>query len=164
MMKYLIVGVDPGKTAAIACIDLHGKTVRVFSKRFAERSWFIDSIKSIGTPAVIASDKKQPNRLVTELASIFDAVLFAPGGDIAVQKKKEVTYDEDAVENLHERDALAAAKIAYFSYANKLNKAERNAREKDFGDVERLKALVLKHYSIREVMDGRTDVGRFVRS
>lgn len=162
-MKYLIVGVDPGKTAALAFLDLHGEVLYLTSKRFAELSWFVDTIRSVGSPVVVASDKKNPNRLVTELASVFDAVLFAPGSDVLVSKKKDITRDIP-VENLHERDALSAAKIAYFHYANTLNKAERNARTKNYSDIDRLKALVLKHNSMSEVMAGKGKGTRFIRS
>lgn len=163
-MRHLIVGIDPGKTSAIACLDLNGTVVHLAYKRFAGLSWFIDLIRATGSPVVIASDKKRPNRLVSELAAIFDAVLFLPESDVEVRKKKDLMREAVAVENLHERDALSAAKIAYFHYANKLNQAEKNAKGRNYDDVDEVKALVLKRNSMSEAMAGKDKGSRFVRS
>ncbi len=163
-MKYLIVGVDPGKTAAVACMDLHGNVVQVSSKRFAQRTWFIDILKAAGSPVVIASDKKRPNRLVTDLAAIFDAALFSPASDVVVSRKKEIMRSHPSLSNLHERDALSAALTAYHHYANKLKQAEKNAEGRKYDDVDKVMAMVIKRYSMDEAISGKTKVGRFVRS
>lgn len=161
-MKHLIVGIDAGKTAAVACIDLDGNVVKLATGRFVGLDWFVDVIKSTGQPVMISGDKKKPNSLVEKLSTIFDAVLFVPGVDISVEKKKSVARVK--FENLHERDALAAAMIAYNAHAGKLRQAERQAREsKTSADADRVKAMVIKKYSVHEAISMKRAGRRLVR-
>ena len=159
-MKHLIVGINPGKTAAIACLDLDGNVVRLATGRFVSLEWFVSTLKDTGLPVVVACDKKRPMGLIQKLASIFDAVLFLPGTDISVEKKRNLTVHKYA--NLHERDALAAALIAYNAYAGKLRQAERIAREKEV-EADRVKAMVIKKYSVHEALGGSNPGRRLVR-
>ncbi len=154
------MGIDPGKTAAIACLDLDGRVARLATGRFAGLQWFIEQIKVTGLPVVIAGDKKRPDSLVEKLATIFDAVLFVPGSDISVEKKKNIV--SGAASNLHERDALAAATIAYNSYAGKLRQAERLAKQSN-AETDHVKAMVIKKYSVYEVLNNKNAGRRLVR-
>ncbi len=158
-MKHLIVGIDAGKTAAVACIDLNGKVVKLATGRFVGLDWFVDVIKGAGQPVMVSGDKKRPTQLAEKISTAFDAVLFVPGSDISVEKKRnllDVKFD-----NLHERDALASAMMAY---AGKLRQAERQARESTTGaDADLVKAMVIKRYSVDEVIGKRPAGMRFVR-
>ncbi len=159
-MKHLIVGIDPGKTAAIACLDLDGNVTRLATARFAGLQWFVDEIARAGTPVIIAGDKKRPDSLVEKLASIFDAALFVPVTDISVLKKKDLTGN--GFSNLHERDALAAARTAYRAYAGKLRQAERLALAGN-AESERVKAMVIRKYSVHEAITHKEAGRRLVR-
>lgn len=160
-MKHLIVGIDTGKTAALACLDLDGNVAKLATGRFMGLQWFVDTIKETGSPVMIACDKKRPDSLVEKLAAIFDAVLFVPQSDISVMKKKDLTARRFS--NLHERDALAAAATAYNSYSSKLRQAERIAREQN-AEADRIKAMVIKKYSVYEAVTNRNAGRRLVRS
>ncbi|MGC8676416.1 MAG: DUF460 domain-containing protein [Candidatus Micrarchaeia archaeon] len=147
----MIVGVDGGKTAAIACLGLDGKPLRLFTGRFVGLEWFVSNIKSTGEPLIIASDKKRPDYIARKLAAVFGAKLFAPSTDISVDRKKELA---GKTENLHERDALAAARVAYNAYANKLNQIEKMAKNKS-KNSDLMKALVIgRRYSMHEAALG----------
>ena len=130
-MKHLIVGIDAGKTAAVACIDLNGKVVKLATGRFVGLEWFVDVIKGVGQPVMVSGDKKRPTQLAEKISTAFDAVLFVPGSDMSVEKKRSML--EADFDNLHERDALASAMMAYNAYAGKLSQAERQARESATG-------------------------------
>jgi uncharacterized protein len=156
------MGMDTGKTAAIAFLDLSGNLVHVATQRYGGMEWFVDEASKFGTPVVIASDKKRAEGTITKLCAIFDAVLFAPREDISVKKKNEL-IENPRVTNAHERDALAAAVAAYNAYANKLHQAEKIARQENYEDIDRLKLMVIKKYSIDEVMERRKAGRRFVR-
>ncbi len=162
MLKHLIVGIDAGKTAAVACIDLNGKVVKLATGRFVGLDWFVDVIKGAGQPVMVSGDKKRPTQLAEKISTAFDAVLFVPGSDISVEKKRnllDVKFD-----NLHERDALASAMMAYNAYSGKLRQAERQARESTTGaDADLVKAMVIKKYSVDEVIGKRPAGRRFVR-
>lgn len=161
-MKHLIVGIDPGKTAGIACLDLDGNVVKISTQRFGGISWFVEVIKNTGSPVIIAGDKKNADETLRKLAAIFDALLFNPQSDITVERKKEASYYYP-VANLHERDALSAARAAYNAYANKLKQAERIARERDLSDLDGIKALVIKRHSVYEAMSHKK-ANRFIRN
>ncbi|MDE1855321.1 MAG: DUF460 domain-containing protein [Candidatus Micrarchaeota archaeon] len=159
-MKHLIVGIDPGKTAALACIDLEGRVVKLSTQRFAGMQWFVDEIVSTGSPVIIAGDKRRPDSLVEKLASIFDAVLFVPSTDISVEKKQGLA--DRGFSNLHERDALAAARTAFRAYAGKLRQVERIANARN-AEADKIKALVIKKYSAHEALGNRHAGRRLVR-
>ncbi|MGC8628744.1 MAG: DUF460 domain-containing protein [Candidatus Micrarchaeia archaeon] len=146
------MGIDGGKTAAIACLDLSGNILSLFSGQSVNTSWFVEKIRQVGQPVIIASDKEKPDFIAKKLATIFGAVLFAPDSDISVEKKKEFA---EKAGNLHERDALAAAKAAYNAYANKLKQTEKLAEQHN-ANPDEIKALVIsKRYSIYEALTGK---------
>ncbi len=160
-MRYLIAGIDTGKTAAISCISLNGEILLIMTKKYGSINWFVDTIKKIGSPVVIASDKKHANSTITKLASIFDAVLFNPKEDISVSRKMELSNTK-LVKNFHERDALSAAFNAYFYYVNKLNQVEHLVSKKGVADIDEIKAKVIKKSSVYEAVSGKKN-GRFIR-
>jgi len=151
---YLIVGIDPGKTAAIACLDMQGRLLFLSSKKLAGIGWFVDTVKTIGTPVIISFDKKNSGKTIRKLAAIFGAKVYLPKSDVSVDKKKKMTENVN-ISNLHERDALVSAMMAYNAHANKFKQAERLAKERNFDKRDYLKALVVKRYSIDEVIKGK---------
>ena len=161
-MDHVIVGIDTGKTSAIACLDLHGNMRKLATAKSAGLPWFVENIREAGIPIVISSDKKRSHGTVRKLASIFNCVLFAPKEDIQVSRKNEEMHAYK-VGSIHERDAVSAAKAAYNRYSNKLNQAERLAKLSN-ADPDMVKAMVIKHYSVHEAVNKRKNVGRFVRA
>jgi uncharacterized protein len=159
-LRHLIVGIDAGKTAAVACLDLDGRVVKVATGRFVGLDWFVKTIKDAGTPVMITGDKRRPTPMIGKLTAIFDAVLFVPGSDLSVEKKRLIASEQ--FDNLHERDAIAAAKVAYNAYASKLRQAARQARESG-SDAEHVKAMVVKEYSVHEAISKKRAGRRFVR-
>ena len=148
-MRHLIVGIDTGNTSAIACIDLNGLVVKTATARHVGLGWFVDAIKMAGSPVIIAGDKKKPDRIVSRLSAIFGAVLFIPSTNISIAKKRIIA--KEGFENLHERDAIAAARLAFNAYADKLRQTERLARCKN-AEAEEIKALVIKKQSVHEAI------------
>lgn len=153
-MKHIIVGIDPGKTAAIACIDLEGRALHIESARFAGFNWFVDKIKEVGIPVLIASDKKNSTAAIDKIGAAFGARIFSPEQDISVTNKEMIT-SKFSFSNIHERDALSAALTAYKAYSRKFNQAERLAREKSFDDIDKLKSMIVKKYSMHETMENK---------
>ncbi len=160
LLRYIIAGVDPGKMSAIACLDLDGELVGLSTGRFAGLQWFVDSLRSAGSPVVLASDRKKPDRTVEKLASIFDAVLFAPENDISLERKRSMAGASTS--NPHERDALSAALTAYNAYAAKLRHAAKIAGESS-ASADRVKAMVIRKYSVHEAISGARAGRRLVR-
>ena len=162
-MKHIIAGVDPGKRAAVACIDLDCNVVHLATGMFVGVGWFVEHIARSGSPVVIASDRREPDDMPRKLAAIFGATLFASGYDISVKRKHEIarTYK---VGSQHERDALSAAISAYNSYKNKLNQAEVFSRKNGLADSDMVKAMVIKRYSMHEAMNEKMVSSRSKRT
>ncbi len=153
-MVHVIAGIDPGKASALAVLDLNSNILLLATKRFAGLRWFVDSIKSAGTPVIVAGDKKNTDAMTNKIAATFGAVCFAPRYDIGTDRKKEMT-SSDKIGNAHERDALAAAKTAFNAYANKFKQAEKTADRASYADIDKLKAMVVMRYSMHEAITGK---------
>ncbi|MCP1663296.1 MAG: DUF460 domain-containing protein [Methanocalculus sp. MSAO_Arc1] len=116
--RYLIVGIDPGTTMALSLLDLDGDLIHLSSSRVTSVAEAIAEITAHGRPLIIASDKKEMPGTVEKIRRAFHAVPFLPKHDLAVSEKTEcaggIRYEND-----HERDAYAAAMMAYRHYKNK---------------------------------------------
>ncbi|MDD1718778.1 MAG: DUF460 domain-containing protein [Methanoregulaceae archaeon] len=116
--KYLIVGIDPGTTTAIAALDLEGNLEHLSSSRQTSMSTVTESLYRVGKPLVIASDVRDMPFSVEKVRRAFSAVAFSPRNDMSVEQKTEITAPYHTA-NDHERDALSAALEAYRYYRNK---------------------------------------------
>ncbi|RPI08438.1 MAG: DUF460 domain-containing protein, partial [Actinobacteria bacterium] len=147
--RYLIVGIDPGTTTAIAALDLDGRLVHLFSSRQASMSDIIEQLYRTGKPLVIATDVSPMPFSVEKIRRAFSAVGYTPRQDRSVEDQLEFvagyTYG-----NIHERDALAAAVDAYRQYKNKFqNIAKRVPAGYDLDEV---RASVIRGQSIERAL------------
>ncbi len=125
----MIVGLDPGTTVGLAVLDLRGNLLHLSSKRGADDFWIFKTIRRYGTPIVIATDKASVPSRVQKIAAQLGARIWTPREDISVQVKDDVarrfSYNRSGPEDDHQRDALAAAFLAYQSYAPKFRQVEK---------------------------------------
>lgn len=139
----LIVGVDPGTTAAFAALGLDRRLLRVWSRRDAGREEAVAALREAGDPAIVATDVAVPPEFVLRVASDFNARLFIPSHDMREAEKVHLSQGFK-FSNLHERDAIACAVKAYNSVSNVLRKVERALAEKGLRErVDEAQALVL---------------------
>ncbi|NYT00312.1 MAG: DUF460 domain-containing protein [Methanocellales archaeon] len=142
---YLIVGIDPGTTTAVAILDIKGELVNLFSSRVVSISDVIEHIIEYGRPLIVASDVTPASNTVEKIKRAFNAVLFSPNESLPTNDKinlaKQFRYS-----NEHERDALAAALWAFRDCKNKFTHIEKKTPV-DM-DVDEVKALVIRGYSI----------------
>jgi uncharacterized protein len=113
----LIVGIDPGTTAAMAVIDIGGRLILLHSRKGLSRSDISRMISDLGSPIIIATDRRPAPSFVGKLAATFSARLSEPEENLPRQEKARISAEVlDGTEmkaNQHERDALAAALHAY---------------------------------------------------
>ncbi len=148
---YVIVGVDPGTTTAVAVLDLNGNILGVKSKKGWNPSEVVEYITSLGKPVVIATDKSNPPDFVLKLKASFQAVLHAPKEDLSIERKRYLTSKFTFL-NDHERDAIAAAMDAYNSYKNKLKNIEKRI---PMGmDVDAVKAEIIRGTPLKDIIAG----------
>ena len=148
---YTIVGIDPGKTSAIAAVDLNGRLVHSAHMRFGGMDWLVREAQSSGTPAVVASDRPDVSPAVRKINAAFNARLFYPNRELTSDEKREISKGVE-LKDPHERDAYAAAIKAYRAYANKFKQAEHIARLMSAAEVDRIKLKVVNKYSISEAI------------
>lgn len=151
---YLIVGIDPGKTSGIACIDLNGRLVYRDHKVFGGMDWFIKTLNKAGTPIIIASDKPEASQMVKKINTAFNSKLFCPERELRMEEKRTLAKSL-GIKDPHERDAYVAAISAYRAYANKFKQAEHLASQKEGADIEEIKAKVVRRYSISEALGNK---------
>ncbi|MGC8478803.1 MAG: DUF460 domain-containing protein [Candidatus Micrarchaeia archaeon] len=151
---HIIAGVDPGATIGVSCISLDGELVLAAHGSGKGIMWVVETIRSAGTPSLIASDKHKVGSLVKKVGAIFSTRVFYPERDISLEEKKEFARASN-IKNPHERDALAAAIFAFNEYKNKLKQAERIALENNYENVDEIKAKVLSRYSIDEALHNK---------
>lgn len=149
-----IVGIDPGKTSAIAMIDLSGRLILSAHKRFAGIGWMIYEIRSAGAPVIIAGDRPDVSEAVKKVNAAFNARLFYPDREMTAGEKRLMAKDA-LIKDPHERDAYSAAIKAYKAYASKFRQAERIAQSLGRDKIDDIKAKVVGRYSISEAMADR---------
>lgn len=151
---YLIVGVDPGKTIGIACVGLDGKLIGSAHMDGGGSGWAIGAVRRTGIPVLIATDRRKKGTFIKKLGAVFGVSVFYPDSDMNVREKREWARGT-RIRNPHERDAFASAMKAFNEYRSKLNQAESTARRERYKDADRIKALVIRKFSIDEALHGR---------
>ena len=147
--KYLIVGIDPGTTTAVAALDLEGNLLYLSSSRQTSLSDVTGSLYKVGKPLVVASDVRDMPFSVEKIRRTFNAIGYSPRQDVAVDEKTEYTAPYHYA-NDHERDALSAALEAYRHYKNKFQHVVR--RVPPGHDLDEVKAGLIKGLSLEQVL------------
>ena len=126
-MKPVIVGIDPGTTSAVACVDFNGDLVKVHSGTEMPKSEIIEEIIAAGIPIIVASDKASTPSTVGTISSNLGAKLYAPDRDLSQKTKNNLGRGN----NSHEVDASAAALHAYKQNAKSIRKLKRKNRKQE---------------------------------
>ncbi len=147
--RYLIVGIDPGTTSAVAALDLDGNLLHLESSRQMNMSGVIESLYRIGKPLVVASDVQEMPYSVEKIRRAFSAVAYTPRQDTSVEAKLAVTADYPYA-NVHERDALSAALDAYLQYRSKFRNLIK--RVPPGHDLDEVRARVIRGQALDQVL------------
>ena len=147
--RYLIVGIDPGTTTAIAALDLDGNLLHLSSSRQTSMSDVIEVLYKIGKPLIIASDVHEMPFSVEKIRRAFNGVAYCPRHDMSVETKLELT-SRFPYQNDHERDSLAAALDAFRSYKNKFQNLAR--RVPPGHDLDEVRAGIVRGQSLEHVL------------
>ena len=117
--RFLIVGIDPGTTTAVAALDLEGNLLHLSShSRQTSMADIVESLFRVGKPLIIASDVHDMPYSVEKIRRAFNAVAYTPKSDMSVESKLEIASSFPYA-NDHERDALSAALDAFRQVRNK---------------------------------------------
>ncbi|HEY9205811.1 MAG TPA: DUF460 domain-containing protein [Candidatus Methanoperedens sp.] len=121
---YIIVGIDPGTTTAIAVLTLEGELRMLHSSRTVSIPDVIEMIADNGRPLIIASDVYPTPNAVEKIRRAFNAVLGSPVDIITTEDKIEFARPYQYSNN-HERDAIAAAVSVYRKNKNKFEQIKK---------------------------------------
>jgi predicted RNase H-like nuclease (RuvC/YqgF family) len=147
--RYLIIGIDPGTTTAVAALDLDGNLLHLASSRQMNMGDVVESLYRVGKPLIIASDVQEMPYSVEKIRRAFSAVAYTPKQDVSVETKVELTaafpYGND-----HERDALSAALDAYRQYRHKFQNLLK--RIPPGHDLDEVRARVIRGQSLDQVI------------
>lgn len=147
--RYLIVGIDPGTTTAVAALDLDGNLLHLVSSRQMAMSDVIESLYKVGKPLIIATDVQEMPYSVEKIRRAFSAIAFVPKQDVSVETKVELTAPFEYA-NDHERDALSAALDAYRQYRHKFQNLIK--RIPPGHDLDEVRARVIRGQSLDSVL------------
>jgi len=147
--KFIIVGMDPGTTTAIAALDLEGNLLHLSSSRQTSLSDVIESLYKVGKPIVVATDVRDMPFSVEKVRRAFNAVAYAPRLDVSVDAKMEYTQPFKYL-NDHERDALSAALEAYRHYNHKFQTVVK--RVPPGQDLDEVRAGLIRGHSLEQVI------------
>ncbi|MBS3053865.1 MAG: DUF460 domain-containing protein [Candidatus Aenigmarchaeota archaeon] len=104
----LIVGIDPGITAAVAFLDAETDFYITISRRNFSFSEICETIAERGDPIIIAADTQHEPQMLRKISSTFGCRLHVPKKDMMIGEKKLIS-EGFGYHNDHERDALASA-------------------------------------------------------
>jgi hypothetical protein len=147
--RYMIVGIDPGTTTAIAALDLDGNLLHLESSRQMNMSGVIEALYRVGKPLVIASDVQEMPHSVEKIRRAFSAVAYTPNQDTPVETKLALTAGYP-YENVHERDALSAALDASAQYQHKFRNLIK--RVPPGHDLDEVRARVIRGQALDQVL------------
>jgi predicted RNase H-like nuclease (RuvC/YqgF family) len=147
--RYLIVGIDPGTTTAVAALDLDGNLLHLASSRQMNMAGVTESLYKVGKPLIIATDVQEMPYSVEKIRRAFSAIAFVPKQDVSVDTKVELTAPFDYA-NDHERDALSAALDAYRQYRHKFQNLQK--RIPPGHDLDEVRARVIRGQSLDTVL------------
>jgi len=147
--RYLIVGIDPGTTTAVAAVDLDGNLLHLASSRQMNMGDVVESLYRVGKPLIIASDVQEMPYSVEKIRRAFSAVAYTPKQDVSVETKIELTSDF-SYGNDHERDALSAALDAYRQYRHRFQNLLK--RIPPGHDLDEVRARVIRGQSLDQVI------------
>ncbi len=146
---YIIVGIDPGTTTAVAVLTLEGELRWLYSSRTISIPDVIEMISEQGRPLIIASDVFPAPNAVEKIRRAFNAVLGSPEDVITTEDKIEFTKPYEYSNN-HERDAIAAAVSVYRKHKNKFEQIKKKIPTEI--DADEVIAQVVRGRSIDAVL------------
>jgi predicted RNase H-like nuclease (RuvC/YqgF family) len=118
---HVLVGIDPGTTTAVAVVGLDGEVLDTLSTRTADTAAVIEWIVERGRPIVVAADVTPMPETVEKIRRSFDAAGWTPERDLPVDAKQHRTRQQ-AYDNDHERDAMAAALSAFDAHEDQFDR------------------------------------------
>lgn len=143
MHRQLIIGLDPGTTTAYAILDMQGKVISLKSSKQLKLDRVIRETAEKGMPLIVGTDRSKCPGMVSRFAAKTGATKAVPEHDISGTEKKALTKGREA-QNSHQKDALAAAIVAYKQYESLLKRVDKTLAKEGKPELsEEVKSIVI---------------------
>ena len=110
--NLLIVGIDPGITAAYAALNTRGELVKLKSEKHLNLNTIVNELTQAGRIIAVGTDVKYSPKFVEKFCSRLSAKLISPKEDMKIGYKKRLAENFRHHDD-HQRDAIAAALFAF---------------------------------------------------
>ncbi len=149
----LIVGIDPGTTAAYAILGIDGRKIALRSSKELSLDIIIREVSQRGMPLIVGTDRKKCPQMVNKFAAKTGAAKAVPCYDVPETEKNALTRGMETANN-HQKDALAAALLAYRQYEPLLLRINKTlAKEQKTGlNGEVANIVINKKISIKKAL------------
>ena len=103
-MKPIIVGIDPGTTAAFAVLDFYNNILSVFFQKHFSLSEMIKKVIKYGNPLIIGTDKKEIPRFIKNFTARTGAKIVTLCYDLKKDEKRRIALKHHKIRynNNHE--------------------------------------------------------------
>ncbi|MDP3765481.1 MAG: DUF460 domain-containing protein [Nanoarchaeota archaeon] len=151
--KLLIVGIDPGITAAYAVLGIEGNLIHLNSSKQLDLNQLISETIEFGKVVLVGTDKLKVPGMVEAFATKLGARIVSPQEDLRVYEKRKMVQNF-SFDDEHQSDALASALFAYKETRTLLDKIDFFAKENKKHVIKnRIKELVItKKISIKSAV------------
>jgi len=154
-MKHYIVGLDPGSTIGFALLDLDGHLIAVDSFK-GNLSETISRVCRYGKVIIVGTDVCKIPKSVEKFAARVGAIIVSPNHDLLFHEKRRKTKDylkfhSITLKDKHQRDALAAALVAYRHYRCLFNRIDNEVVDREISS-EVKKIVLMNNISIKQAM------------
>ena len=122
-------------------------------KKEASDEKIVNIISKVGVPVLIASDTSPPSHFVQKIAARLNVKVFSPKESLTKLEKRAIGKD---IDDVHIRDAYAAAVKAYRRYQNRL----RQIDSMPVAGKEELKKMVMTGKRIAERLEAASEPSR----
>ncbi len=167
-MRPLIIGIDPGTTAAFAVLDFEFNLLAVESRKSFSGSDMISSMIYLGDPVIMAGDKKDTPSFIKEMSQKLGTIIYSPGYDTKKGEKKRLVSQfhlSGYVDNPHETDALASAIMAFRSQKPLIKKIRSILRKSGTPELfdKVIEYVLLEKVSIKNAIATIQDKGETIK-
>jgi len=151
--RQLIIGIDPGTTTAYAILGINGETIAVKSSKELKLDRIIKDTEEQGTPLLVGTDRKKCPGMVKKFAAKTGAKKAVPAYDLSGTEKNIMTKGFNA-KNSHQKDAIAAALLAYKQYEALLKRIDKALMKEGKSELsDEVKSIVIrKKISIKKAV------------
>ncbi|MFH1592141.1 MAG: DUF460 domain-containing protein [Candidatus Woesearchaeota archaeon] len=154
-MDGYIMGLDPGSKIGYAVLDLDGNLIDVNSFK-GDLDMVIKELSRYGKILIVGTDVMKVPKSVKKVATQLGAKVISPKYDLFFYEKRKKTKEylkkrEIKLKDKHQRDALAAALVAFRQVNGLFNRIDNEIKDEEVSK-EVKKLVILEDIPIKHAL------------